>query len=40
MFTEFIATGYGDASVWGEKTTAENKQSLLDAYNSFSYEKY
>ena len=40
MFTQFIATGYGDASVWGEKTTAENKQSLLDAYNSFSYEKY
>ena len=40
MFTEFIATGYGDTSVWGEKTTAENKQSLLDAYNSFSYEKY
>ena len=40
MFTEFIATGYGDASVWGENTTAENKQSLLDAYNSFSYEKY
>ena len=40
MFTEFIATGYGDNSVWGENTTAENKQSLLDAYNSFSYEKY
>lgn len=40
MFTQFIATGYGNASVWGEKTTAENKQSLLDAYNSFSYEKY
>ena len=40
MFTQFIATGYGDASVWGENTTAENKQSLLDAYNSFSYEKY
>lgn len=40
MFTQFIATGYGDNSVWGEKTTAENKQSLLDAYNSFSYEKY
>ena len=40
MFTEFIATGYGDTSAWGEKTTAENKQSLLDAYNSFSYEKY
>ena len=40
MFTQFIATGYGDTSVWGEKTIAENKQSLLDAYNSFSYEKY
>lgn len=40
MFTKFIATGYGDNSVWGENTTAENKQSLLDAYNSFSYEKY
>ena len=40
MFTQFIATGYGDNSVWGENTTAENKQSLLDAYNSFSYEKY
>ena len=40
MFTEFIATGYGDNSVWSENTTAENKQSLLDAYNSFSYEKY
>ena len=40
MFTEFISTGYGDNSVWSENTTAENKQSLLDAYNSFSYEKY
>lgn len=40
MFTEFIPTGYGDTSAWGENTTAENKQSLLDAYNSFSYEKY
>ena len=40
MFTQFIAPGYGDNSVWGENTTAENKQSLLDAYNSFSYEKY
>ena len=40
MFTKFIVTGYGDNSVWSENTTAENKQSLLDAYNSFSYEKY
>ena len=40
MFTEFITTGYGNNSAWEENTTAENKQSLLDAYNSFSYEKY
>ena len=40
LFTKFVYTSTGSYDVWSDNTAAENKQALLDAYNSYSYHKF